>query len=345
MNEARLDALLSRFPERRVCVLGDLFLDKYLDIDDALHEDSLETGLRAWQVTGVRYYPGAGGNVAKDLATLGVRTSMVSVVGADGHGSDVRRALQRVGVDDSGVVASPDLLTPTHEKPLVRREGAPPEELSRFDIKNHTPLPADVEAHMIERARAAVDEFDALIVMDQAPERNAGAVTDALRGLLRTLCAERPEKLVYVDSRTRIGEYPTAVVKPNDHEARAALGLPADEAVPPTDLAAQFAAGRPRPVFVTFGAAGLVVVDGGKVEHVPAYPVTGPIDIVGAGDATTAGIVAALSAGASPPEAALLGSLAASITIQQLGVTGQATPEQVRERHGEHARQRGDSPV
>ena len=335
MNAARLDALLAGFPECRVCVIGDLFLDKYLDIDDALVEESLETGLRAWQVTGTRCYPGAGGNVAKNLAALGVRTSMVSVIGDDGHGYDVRLALRRVGVDDSGVVASPSLLTPTHEKPLVHREGAPPEELSRFDIKNHTPLPAELERHMLDRARAAVDEFDAVVIMDQAPERNAGAVTDALRGLLATLCADRPEKLIYVDSRTRIGEYPAAVVKPNEHEARAALGLAADEAIPPTNLAARFAADRRRPVFVTFGAAGLVVVDGEQVEHVPAVPVTGPIDIVGAGDAATAGIVAALCAGASPPEAALLGCLAASITIQQLGVTGEATPEQVRERFAE----------
>jgi len=65
---------------------------------------------------------------------------------------------------------------------------------------------------------------------------------------------------------------------------------------------------------------------------VAACPVSGPIDIVGAGDAATSGIVAALLAGATDFEAAALGNLVASITIQQLGTTGTATPQQVRER-------------
>jgi sugar/nucleoside kinase (ribokinase family) len=65
---------------------------------------------------------------------------------------------------------------------------------------------------------------------------------------------------------------------------------------------------------------------------VPGYSVAGPIDIVGAGDAATSGIITALLSGADELEAAALGNLVASITIQQLGTTGKATPDQVRER-------------
>ena len=71
---------------------------------------------------------------------------------------------------------------------------------------------------------------------------------------------------------------------------------------------------------------------GGAAELVPAYPVAGPIDIVGAGDSTSAGIACAIASGASPAEAAAFGNLVASITIQQIGTTGTATPEQVRQR-------------
>ena len=68
---------------------------------------------------------------------------------------------------------------------------------------------------------------------------------------------------------------------------------------------------------------------------VVGMPVSGPIDIVGAGDAATSGLVTALLAGASELEAAELGNLVASITIQQLGTTGTASPQQVRERWNE----------
>ena len=65
---------------------------------------------------------------------------------------------------------------------------------------------------------------------------------------------------------------------------------------------------------------------------IKAYPVTGPIDIVGAGDSTSAAIGCAVAAGASYEEAAAFGNLVASITIQQIGTTGTATPDQVRKR-------------
>jgi sugar/nucleoside kinase (ribokinase family) len=60
-------------------------------------------------------------------------------------------------------------------------------------------------------------------------------------------------------------------------------------------------------------------------------PVEGPIDIVGAGDSTIAGLTAALCAGAALHEAAVVGNLVASVTIQQIGTTGTATRAQVRE--------------
>ena len=66
-----------------------------------------------------------------------------------------------------------------------------------------------------------------------------------------------------------------------------------------------------------------------KADRIPAYPVSGPIDICGAGDSCSAGIACAMVSGATHEQAAAFGNLVASITIQQIGVTGTATPEQV----------------
>ncbi len=85
-------------------------------------------------------------------------------------------------------------------------------------------------------------------------------------------------------------------------------------------------------MFVTLSAEGILVRSGEACWHIPAPPVTGPIDVVGAGDSVMAGIVTALCAGASPDEAAMVGNLVASITIQQIGTTGTASRQQVRER-------------
>ena len=72
------------------------------------------------------------------------------------------------------------------------------------------------------------------------------------------------------------------------------------------------------------------IADRVNCDYVPAYPVSGPIDIVGAGDSCSAGITSAMVSGLTHEQAAAFGNLVASITIQQIGVTGTATPEQVR---------------
>jgi sugar/nucleoside kinase (ribokinase family) len=92
-----------------------------------------------------------------------------------------------------------------------------------------------------------------------------------------------------------------------------------------------------RPVFCTCGEKGIALLDPRGAEpkeliQIPAYPVHGPIDVVGAGDSTSAAIACAIASGAGLESAAAFGNLVASITIQQIGTTGTASPEQIRRR-------------
>jgi sugar/nucleoside kinase (ribokinase family) len=68
---------------------------------------------------------------------------------------------------------------------------------------------------------------------------------------------------------------------------------------------------------------------------IPAVPVESPIDIVGARDSFLTGMGSSLCAGAGFEEAALIGNLAASIVIQQIGTTGTANRTQIIERFRE----------
>jgi apolipoprotein N-acyltransferase len=85
LDESTLTRILEALPRLSIAVVGDLFLDKYLDLDSGLTETSVETGLDAFQVVGVRCYPGAGGTVLNNLKALGVgHLHAVSVIGSDG---------------------------------------------------------------------------------------------------------------------------------------------------------------------------------------------------------------------------------------------------------------------
>ena len=84
-----------------------------------------------------------------------------------------------------------------------------------------------------------------------------------------------------------------------------------------------------RAVFVSAGSSGMGYVGPGQRGHVPAMPVKGPVDTVGAGDAASAGIVGALACGATLAEAAAFASLVAAATVTKIGVTGTASPREV----------------
>src|SRR5207237_217357 len=80
LTTERLEQILDRIPGLTVAVLGDLFLDRYLDLDASLTEPSLETGLDAYQVVQVRAQPGAAGTVLNNLAALGVGRILLATI-------------------------------------------------------------------------------------------------------------------------------------------------------------------------------------------------------------------------------------------------------------------------
>jgi bifunctional ADP-heptose synthase (sugar kinase/adenylyltransferase) len=308
LTTALVERILESLPGLTIGLVGDLFLDRYFDIDPALDEPSVETGLTAYQVTGVRSYPGALGTVLNNLVALGVgRIVPVSFVGDDGEGYELKQALGRMpAVDSSFLVTTAERRTPTYCKPM--RGGV---ELNRLDIKNRTPTSRELLDRILERAKQAWEGANAWIVLDQVSEVDCGVVTHRVRSWI----SEQPQTgFILADSRERIHEFANVCIKPNEREAKTLDPV------------------RVKAIFATRGENGIQLVEKGKTQHIPAYPVSGPVDICGAGDSCSAGITCAVAAGASFAQAAAFGNLVASITIQQIGITGTASPEQVRRR-------------
>jgi bifunctional ADP-heptose synthase (sugar kinase/adenylyltransferase) len=334
LRDDLIEQVLARAPSLTVGVLGDLFLDRYLDIDAALTEPSLETGLDAYQVARVRSVPGAAGTVLNNLAALGVgRILPVAIVGNDGEGHELRQALGALGVvDTSHVYNWEGRRTPTYTKPMLCEAGKPPRELNRLDIKNRSRTPPAAEDLLLRGLAEIWPQVDALLVLDQVSEEDCGVVTARVRQALAERASADRGKFVLGDSRERISQFHGIAIKPNRRECLlAAYGKEEGDG----KLAARSLAARTgRAVFCTMGEEGILIADpaAGDEVAVPGYPVRGPIDIVGAGDSTSAGIACAAAAGLTLPQAAAFGSLVASITIRQIGTTGTASPEQVRQR-------------
>ena len=338
MTPERLQSLLSVFPRLTIGLVGDLFLDRYLDIEPGVAEMSIETGLEAYQVTQVRNYPGALGTVVNNLAALGVGKLVVAtVVGDDGHGYDLLQAMQDLPVDASPMVQDSQRLTPTYIKPMKQDKSGAWQELNRLDVRTRAPLSDQSHRRLAANVGELFVRVDGLIVLDQIVEENWGVVDERMRRVLKELSQRDAKKLIYSDSRAFLSRFDFGILKGNRSEyARAGGTLQSGAEMPLESVLEALVKRNGRSMFCTVGEEGMLVAQArAPMTLVPAFSVPPPVDICGAGDAATSGIVASILAGANELEAATVGNLVASITVQQLGTTGTATPQQVLQRYRE----------
>lgn len=337
MERAGLERILDRLPDVSIAVIGDFFLDRYFVLDSQLSEVSIETGLTAYQATDRRLTPGAAGTVVSNLRALGVgQVLCLGVIGVDGEGFELKRGLEAVGADSSWLIECEDRSTPCYTKPMLFKDGSEME-LERIDIKNRSAMPSQVEDELIATLKRGLGSVDAVILADQVQERNCGVITDRVRQAIADLAPDYPGKVIFADSRVRIGEFRNVIIKPNKFEAAAAVrgevaGEPTAEDAGACARELHRLTGKP--VFMTAQEDGILIFNE-DVTRVPALRVEGEIDPCGAGDSCTSGIVSALCAGASLEDAALMGNIVASITVQKIGQTGTASPEEVLARFDE----------
>lgn len=336
MTPERFQEISAQYSDLRIAIVGDFCLDRYLEIDPARQEISIETGLPVHNVTNVRSQPGAAGTILNNMVALGVgEIYPVGFCGEDGEGYELRRSLlARRGVKLDYFVETDLRRTFTYCKPLVMTPGKAPVELNRLDSKNWSATPAAIEDALIVALRKHSADADAIIALDQVDMPDTGVVTRRVRAALGEISAARPERLVLADSRQGLAGWPAVGLKMNAAELGALLGGAAPTSIEAVrSQAAELARRQARPVFVTLSERGIVGAEAdGTAAHIPSLPVRGPIDIVGAGDSVTANLTSALAAGANQTEAMELAMAAANEVVHQLGTTGTANPAQLRAR-------------
>ncbi len=329
MTDSELSAVLARFPDLRMGVVGDFALDGYWAIDFAASVPSVETGKPTRPVLEQRYAGGAAANVVSNLVGLGCRhVSAFGVVGEDPFGTELLRIMNALGVDCVGVEKQKrDWDTVAYIKP--HRDVV---EQNRIDFGDFNRIHDKTVDRLISRLEPALRDLDGLIINVQA---RTGIHSARFRRRLSALIDARPNGVFVVDSREPRAFYAGCALKINHLEAMRYCGL-TDTASAGTwrekilAAAERIFAERGLPVFITRGAEGMVVCDRDGITEIPAVVSGFEVDSTGAGDAALSAIAAALACGISPVRAAVVGTLAAAVCVRKLRQTGTATPEAMR---------------
>lgn len=318
MNE---EQILEQLPGLSALVIGDICLDRWCTYDPALALASAETGIPRVAVTRTESTPGAGGTVANNLASLGVgRVSVLGVVGDDGYGFELRKALSDRGFRSELLQVAEGRQTFTYTKLINAQTGA--EDLPRVDFL-YEPGEAANRA-VLDAIPQAVDQHDLILISDQSETDEGGVITEAVRVLLAELTAVYPEKVFLADSRRRAHRFCCVALKPNRAEAEHAC----EELGGGVDFARLRRETEAPVLFVTDGGDGIRVFESERESFVAVRRVEAPVDICGAGDSFAAGAAAALFVTRDAVAAARFGSLAARVTIGKRG-TGTANPQEL----------------
>ena len=166
MTGARFNQITSHYRRLRIGVVGDICLDRYLEIDPARQEQSIETGLAVHNVVNVRSSPGAAGTVINNLCALGVQQVLpIGFRGDDAEGLELQRALERLApVSLRHFQATSLRRTFTYTKPLVLEPGKPPRELNRLDFKNWSRTPPLVEKALAQSIAAVAASNNSFLI-------------------------------------------------------------------------------------------------------------------------------------------------------------------------------------
>ncbi len=311
---ARLHELVDAFPGRRVLVLGDLVLDRY--ILGTPKRISREAPVIILRFEEQRDVPGGAANAMANVASLGGTVLPVGAVGDDEAGRALLAQLRQRGIDTTPIAVVPGYRSVTKVRLLAWGAASLRHQVARYDVEDRLPLAPAAEAPLGAALARLAPEADVAAISDYG----YGAVNAARVANLRATLP--PAALVVADSRFALRELGAVDgATPNLEELTAWAGW-----APTTDEEVAAAAERLRAdlgarfVVATRGSQGLTVVEANlPAYHLPVYGTNQVVDVTGAGDTVLATLTLALAAGATPREAAFLANLAAGVAVTKLG--------------------------
>ncbi len=320
----RLIHLMGNMANRRVVVVGDVMLDRYL-IGDT-ERLSPEAPVPVVTIRERRATLGGAANVAANVAAIGAVPILAGVVGDDEHGLWIRGEMAARQMPDQDLMTVADRPTTTKTRVLARAQ-----QVVRIDEEVASALdPADRD-RLIERILGHLPSADALVLEDY----NKGVLDPALIATV-IVEARRQGLPVVVDPKFRhFFDYRGATVfKPNRRELEAALGAAVDLEAQPDALNQAMVRLGVDNLLLTLGADGMILVSGATAPRRVPSLARDVYDVSGAGDTVTAWTATALSAGATLDEAAYLANVAAGVEVGKAGVAT-VSPDEVLAAHEE----------
>ena len=322
IKNSKLKSILKKINKLRVCVIGDLIIDEYINCE-LLGTSSEEPSLVVKPLNSEKFIGGAG-IVASHSQSLGAKTLFVSLIGNDKEKDFIKNTLKKNSLNQKIFI---DTLRPTTLKKRFRVENK-----TLFKVSNlsQETLPIEIEKKILKLIKKNIKKLDAIIFSDY----NYGCLSQSLVDNISNL-AKKNRIFVSADSQSssqigKISRFKNVdLITPTEKEARISVGNNSDGLIILAEKLQKIT--NCKNLILTLGAEGALInyynLDKKKYfptaqskskDKLPAFNKF-PLDVCGSGDSLLIVSTLAFAAGANIWEAAYLGSLAAAIQSSRIG--------------------------
>jgi len=311
MNQKQLIKYIDQFQEQSILVIGDIMLDKY--INGSVSRVSEEAPVPIVNLNEQIFRLGGAGNVACNLANLGVKTYLAGYTGYEIEAERIFSICSDFKIDTSSIIKVPGRLTTI--KTRVSSRG---QQMIRIDKEVVNQVSSEFEEQLLDKINH-IEKLDAIIISDYAK----GVLTDKLSKKIQELTNDNIFTMLDPKPKNKSLYRNFSSMKPNKLEAEILSG----KKITDNESALQVAKELQKEfnldeVLLSLSSKGLLML---SKNHPEGYyyntQATEVADVSGAGDTLVSVYTAAKSLGLGEETSAILSSVAASIVVSHIGTS------------------------
>ena len=304
--------LMNGFSRLKVLIIGDLMIDSYTW--GKVSRISPEAPVPVVNVIRRESRLGGAGNVVLNIASLGARAVICSVIGDDAPGRELQKIILDSNLSIEGLIVEPGRMTTVKERIIAGSQ-----QVVRVDSETENSISLSSQQALLAQIKDSLADVDVIIFEDY----DKGVLNEVLIQSVISLAKENNIPTVVDPKRKNFFAYKGATLfKPNLHELRDGLGLM------PTDFDADHLAETVRKfkisqeftgVFVTLSERGVYIDFENDQQLIPAH-IRQISDVSGAGDTVISIAACVLALGGSTEQIASLANLGGGLVCESLGV-------------------------
>ena len=312
INQSQLEYIITNIQSKKVLVVGDIMLDKY--VFGHVDRISPEAPIPIISVKDTRLLEGGAGNVIKNLNSLNIKTSFISLIGNDASGKTLKTRLKKLKNLEYVLIQDNNRKTT-----LKTRYIANGQQLFRTDEETISSLDSAIKKKVLQYFKLFIKQADIVIFSDYG---KALFIEDNFCQKLIKLANKEKKKIIVDPKGNNFEKYKGSFfITPNAKEAFNASNIEPKN----NNLAEQ--SGRyiiekkwSQNILLTRGENGLSLIEKNNTYHLKSKAEE-VFDVTGAGDTVIALFAAALSVTNNKIESAHFANLGASIAVKKLGTT------------------------